>query len=117
MSAIGWILTIIGAFVSIGGMVSRNDAISDNYGYGRYYNRGEIEDAQMVMVIGAVILVIGILVLLASYLKKRDSAPKESNGFATKKCLRCGNIVDVNTAFCPNCGNNLINQYNGNNLR
>ena len=111
MYIIGTILTICGFITSIIGIGNRQSAIESYYGYGRYYNKGNISDAELTITIGIVLIFIGLLIILVRYLKKdKKSVDKKMDWINTKKCLKCGNVVKSNVHYCGICGNDIVNQ-------
>ena len=106
MKKIGWFVSIAGAITCIVSMIQRDEAISSYSGYGRYYNKGGIEDAEITLIIGLVILIVGVLIVLAGYLRKNNDKNK-FRPLDSKMCLKCGSIVSKEEKFCSKCGNNL----------
>lgn len=116
MIILGWIITIIGAVISITSLSSRENYIQEYNGIGRRINSGEIEDAELIIFIGIIIAVVGVIILIAGYLKSSKNTSvktdKYTNSFDTIKCLKCGNIANLQEKFCSKCGNNLYEQRN-----
>lgn len=107
MVILGWVSSIIGTILSVVGIALYNAAESAGYGLYKYYDASEMNNAKIVLAIGAVVLILGIVLLIGGYLDRSCKKRNEVNLLNTCLCLKCGNIVDVSKAFCSKCGNDL----------
>lgn len=71
MKALGILTTIIGIVTSISAAITRDEARSEFWG-AAYANRDIIADAEITITIGIVVAVVGILILLAHYITKKQ---------------------------------------------
>ena len=111
MIILGWICSILGAALSIFGIVNFNDANSAGYGLYKYADSSGVDNARILIIVGAIVFLFGITMLIIGYVRKSKNPGRRKINtddlLNTKKCLNCGNIVPKNTGFCPKCGNNL----------
>ena len=111
MSIIGISSLLVGCILTFFGYVeSLNAKNATTGGWGgpqeRYIDYSALHTAEIVTFIGVTLIIIGIVFLLVKLINKKDN--KEN----AIKCLKCGNIVNLEQAFCSKCGNDLHNQQN-----
>lgn len=107
MIIVGWVSSIIGAVLSVAGIVCYNSAKSEGYGLYKYYDASGVNNASIVIAIGVMLLILGIVLLIIGYMNRSHKKRNEVDLLNTYLCLKCGNIVDESKAFCPKCGNDL----------
>lgn len=107
MLTMGWLFSIVGTITTIIGAIYYSVCNSEGYGLYKYYDNSGVIAATIILIIGIVLLVLGIICLLCYYIKKN----KKTSLINTLKCLKCGGVFSNKIDFCPNCGNNLKNQY------
>lgn len=119
MVGFGWFLSIVGGILCAIGLYVDNTASNDDYGFGVYTRSDDIKDAETCLIIGIILLAIGVILLVAGYIRqsieKRQWLEKcymnralEKMGGAsilhTRRCTNCGCIGQEEDAFCPKCG-------------
>ena len=116
MIILGWISTAFGALLSFCGIMCYNEESSNSYGLYKYYDSSGVDAARVVILIGALLFVLGLVLLIIGYLKK----PRTINGYGSqwqnnplqsRQCVKCKTISRSEEHFCRICGNDLMNQY------
>ncbi len=70
MIVLGWIITVIGAITSVVSITNYSRISNEIAAW--YYYRSSLESYRTILFIGLTITVIGIIILLAAYLKKKN---------------------------------------------
>ena len=105
MIVLGWVLTIIGILIGLGGMILYENTV---FSYAIYATYGSSEAIQSVMVLGVVLIIAGIICMVCGFSSKSNAIIKSP--LNTRKCLKCGHICNIKTIFCDKCGNNIATQ-------
>lgn len=111
MNIFGIISFLLGCFLTFVGYsssLSAKNATTGGWGgpKERYVDYDALHTARIITLIGVALIIVGIIFFLIKFINKK---PNNKN---TKKCLKCGNIVNREQTFCSKCGNNLQAQYN-----
>lgn len=123
MIGFGWFLSILGAILSGIGLYGENSASNADYGWGTVTRRSDIENAETCLIIGIIVLAVGIILLVAGYIRRsienrqylesrymnraREQLAAQSGNTAllnTRRCTNCGCVGNKDDAFCKNCG-------------
>ena len=107
MIAIGWLFSVLGGILSFIGIALYKSAKSQMYGLYQYYDKSDVNNASILIAIGILVLILGIVLLIFGYLKRKKQFDTIANSLNTRKCLKCGNIVDSSKSYCSKCGNSL----------
>lgn len=126
MIGFGWFLSIVGAILSAVGIFAENSASSADFGLGAWTRRGDIENAETCLIIGIITLAIGVILLIAGYIRRSienrqylesrymnralERFAEQSGNTSllnTRRCTNCGTIGNKDAAFCKNCGKKL----------
>jgi len=70
LKCIGWLITFVGALITFTNFMTYNSKSSEIQAW--YYYRTELESARTFLIVGLVIVIIGIAILMATYLKNNN---------------------------------------------